>query len=167
MKRIYKYTLISIFAVMIFSCQEGWLDPKPLSIFVPESIYIDKAGLDAVLLSTRKNLRNEYYAGPNVFDNELVCTDAFVSGNKSNIATHNFPIQVVPTGTGLHNFFNSWDNAYNQIRNANVVISRIDEPEWISDQDKNEILGEAYFHRAYWYYRLVHQFGDVPFLNKE
>ncbi len=167
MKRTYKYILLSVFAFLIFSCEESWLDPKPLSIFVPENIYIDKAGLDAVLLTNRKNLRNEYYGGPNVFDNELVGTDAFVSGNKSNQATHNFPLQVTPTGTGLHDFFDSWNNAYNQIRNANVVISRIDLPEWAGEQDKNEILGEAYFHRAYWYYRLVHQFGDVPFLNKE
>ena len=36
-----------------------------------------------------------------------------------------------------------------------------------NEQEKNEILGEAYFHRAYAYYRLVHQFGDVPFLGKE
>lgn len=167
MKRIYKLLITGVFVTIMFSCQEGWLDPKPLSIFVPESIYIDKEGLDAVLLTNRKNLRNEHYGGPSVFDNELVSTDAFVSGNKSNQATHNFPIQVTPTGTGLHNFFDSWNNAYNQIRNANVVISRIDDPEWKSEADKNEILAEAYFHRAYWYYRLVHQFGDVPFLNKE
>lgn len=167
MKRTYKYILLSVYIVTMFSCDEGWLDPKPLSIFVPESIYIDKAGMDAVLLTCRKNLRSEYYGGPNVFDNELVTSDCCVSGSKGVTGTHNFVIQVTPNGTGQNNLFNSWDNAYDQIRNANVIISRIDIPDWINEQDKNEILAEAYFHRAYWYYRLVNQFGDVPFLSKE
>lgn len=167
MKRKTKCILLSVFVFILSACDDSWLDTKPLSIFVPESIYIDKAGLDAVLLSNRKNLRPEYYGTPNAFTNELICTEAFVAGNPDLAVTHNFPIQVTPTTTGFHNFFVCWDNAYNEIRNANVVISRIDEPEWINEQDKNEILAEGYFHRAYWYYRLVHQFGDVPFLNKE
>lgn len=29
------------------------------------------------------------------------------------------------------------------------------------------MLGSAFFHRAYRYYRAVHQFGDVPFLEEE
>lgn len=166
MKNNYYIFLMILFG-MIVSCSDDWLDPKPLSIFVPENIYVDKDGLDAVLLTCRKNIRSEYYGGPSVFDNELISTDCFVSGNKSNTATHNFFTQVLPTSSSLHDYNDNWDQAYNQIRNANVVISRIDQPEWMNENDKNEILAEAFFHRAYWYYRLVHQFGDVPFINKE
>ncbi|MEM9326011.1 MAG: RagB/SusD family nutrient uptake outer membrane protein, partial [Bacteroidota bacterium] len=32
---------------------------------------------------------------------------------------------------------------------------------------RNEVLAEALFHRSYWYYRLVHQYGDVPFIGNE
>ncbi|MCG6190521.1 RagB/SusD family nutrient uptake outer membrane protein [Maribellus maritimus] len=167
MKKIFKYTLITFLALLAISCNDEWLTPKPLSIFVPESIYIDKAGMDAVLLTMRKNLRHDFYGAANELTNELITSDLCVAGNKQTSATHNFFTQVMPTGTGQYNFFTHWDVGYNQIRNANVVISRIDAPEWSSEQDKNEILAEAYFHRAYWYYRLVHQFGDVPFLNKE
>src|SRR5690606_26233212 len=33
-----------------------------------------------------------------------------------------------------------------------------------SEAEKNHLLGSAYFHRAARYYRLVHQFGDVPLI---
>jgi hypothetical protein len=167
MKRIIKYTLIAIFSLLAFSCAEDYLEPKPLSIFLPESVFIDKAGMDAALLPLRKNLRHDFYGSANELTNELITSDCAVAGNKQTSATHNFFTQVTPTGTGQYNFFTHWNVGYNQIRSANVIISRIDDPEWTSEQDRNEILGEAYFHRAYWYYRLVHQFGDVPFLNRE
>lgn len=167
MKRIIKYTLIAIFSLLTFSCAEDYLEPKPLSIFLPESVFIDKAGMDAALLPLRKNLRHDFYGAANELTNELITSDCAVAGNKQTSATHNFFTQVMPTGTGQYNFFSHWNVGYNQIRSANVIISRIDDPEWTSEQDRNEILGEAYFHRAYWYYRLVHQFGDVPFLNRE
>lgn len=167
MKRIIRYILLSVFITAAVSCSEEYLEPKPLSIFLPESVFIDKAGMDAALLPLRKNLRHDFYGSANELTNELITSDCAVAGNKQTSATHNFFTQVTPTGTGQYNFFTHWNVGYNQIRSANVIISRIDDPEWTSEKDKNEILGEAYFHRAYWYYRLVHQFGDVPFLNKE
>ena len=60
-----------------------------------------------------------------------------------------------------------WTRGYNQIRNANVILSRIDNGKFDTEEIKNAIIAEAYFHRAYWYYRLVHLYGDVPFLNIE
>ena len=45
---------------------------------------------------------------------------------------------------------------------ANTVIGRLDNAEFESDAQQNDILGRAMFHRAYAYYRLTHQFGDVP-----
>ena len=62
---------------------------------------------------------------------------------------------------------NYWTEAYNRIKYANVVISRIDNAEWKTDEERNNILGKAYFHRANVYYRLVHQFGDVPLILEE
>ncbi len=167
MKNLRLYLILALVATTFSSCDESFLQTKPLSIFTPESVYVDKAGMDALLLSLRKNLRHDFYGAANELTNELITSDCAVAGNKQTTATHNFFTQVTPTGTGQYNFFTYWNNAYNQIRNANVVISRINNPEWESEQDMNEILAEGYFHRAYWYFRLIHQFGDVPFLNRE
>ncbi|WP_370445073.1 RagB/SusD family nutrient uptake outer membrane protein [Sphingobacterium multivorum] len=50
---------------------------------------------------------------------------------------------------------------------ANLIISRIDAGTFKDENEKNAILGAAYFQRAYRYFKLVHQFGDVPFIDKE
>lgn len=53
------------------------------------------------------------------------------------------------------------------IRYANTVIGRIDNVTFASEAEKNAVLGTAYFYRAYNYYRLVHQFGDIPLILKD
>jgi hypothetical protein len=60
-----------------------------------------------------------------------------------------------------------WEEGFKGIKYANVVISRIDEASYVSEEKRNAVLGAAYFHRAYRYYRLVHQFGDVPLILEE
>src|SRR5690606_39336245 len=61
-----------------------------------------------------------------------------------------------------------WYEGFKGIKYANVVVSRIDDPQdYQSIEDRNHILGTAYFHRALRYYRLTHQFGDVPLILDE
>ena len=60
-----------------------------------------------------------------------------------------------------------WDLAWNGIKYANTVISRVPKSTIDNETDKNELLAEGYFHRAYWYYLLVNQWGDVPLLLEE
>jgi hypothetical protein len=56
---------------------------------------------------------------------------------------------------------------YRGIKYANTVISRIDDATYKNEAERNQILSAAYFHRALRYYRLTHQFGDVPVTLEE
>lgn len=60
-----------------------------------------------------------------------------------------------------------WDLAWNGIKYANTVITRVPKSNITNEEDKNQLLAEGYFHRAYWYYLLVHQWGDVPLILEE
>ncbi len=150
---------------------EDYLNPKPLSFFVPENIYVDKDGMETLLVTLRRGLRDEYYGSHKLMCVEHYASDIAICAGE-NTEIHNWNTQLKPTSSGGGNdgpqiVRNYYVFAYQQIRNANTIISRINVPSWKSEKEMNEILGEAYFHRAYWYYRLVHQFGDVPFLNQE
>ncbi|MBY5960248.1 RagB/SusD family nutrient uptake outer membrane protein [Membranicola marinus] len=163
-----KLTTIVLIAILFISCDDDWLDPKPLSIYTPDNIYINKQGMEAVLLSLRRDLRADFYGGnPMPLTLELISSDIGVAGEQRQDMVINHDLFSTPTQVGAWEEYRNWEVAYNPIRDANVVISRIEAPEWQSENDKNEVLAEAYFHRAYWYYRLVHQFGDVPFINNE
>ena len=55
----------------------------------------------------------------------------------------------------------SWSTEYTYIRYANLILANIDKADLTTDQ-YNNFLGNAYFFRAYIYFELIKQFGDVP-----
>jgi len=168
MKKTIKYALFTILFFTALSCGDEFLNIKPLSIYTPESIYTNESGFEAVLVSLRKNLRVDFYSDAGGIASELISSDIAISANKAQDAIHNFDTQVLPTGTGgSYDFHEIWTRGYNQIRNANVILSRIEQGTFESEDSKNAIIAEAYFHRSYWYYRMIHLFGDIPFLNIE
>ena len=168
MNKWIKYISISIVGISLSACGDNFLDIKPLSIYTPENVYVDKEGFEGVLINLRKGLRADFYGQGGGLGAELIASDIAISANKQQDAIHNFDTQVLPTGTGAtYDFHEIWDRGFKQVRNANVILARIDGGHFDSEKIKNAIIAEAYFHRAYWYYRFVNLFGDVPFLNNE
>ena len=60
----------------------------------------------------------------------------------------------------------SWDGTYSVIRKANLILSKIDEIPDYNQVEKNKVLGQAYFFRAFHYFDLIRTFGDVPYVDK-
>ncbi len=167
MKKLKIFLYVTLI-LTLFACDDNFLQIKPLSIFTPESIYKDEVGFNGVLVALRKGLRFEYYGQVSALGCEIISSDIAVAANKGADAMHNFNTQLLPTRTGsTYNFFELWDVAFNQIRNANVILARIDQADIKNETTKKAIVAEALFHRSYWYYRLVHVYGDVPFLSLE
>ncbi|MBA6153137.1 RagB/SusD family nutrient uptake outer membrane protein [Gelidibacter maritimus] len=64
-----------------------------------------------------------------------------------------------------------WLYDYEGINRINLAISYLTNPEvtqavGISDNRKNQLLGEVHFLRAFYYFDLVNNFGDVPLLTE-
>ncbi|MEX0772979.1 MAG: RagB/SusD family nutrient uptake outer membrane protein [Balneolales bacterium] len=171
MKRIVKYPLmISIFLLLIVSsCSDNFLTPEPRSFYAPENVYIDEAGFRSLVVTMSKNIKSEHYGDRNTMDNEYAMSDLGVPGAQANSVVKDFPQELTPSGDGgSHDFPGRLFNlSYNSIKNTNVLISRIDEVQWDDEQVRNSLLASAYFYRAYWYYRLVNSYGDVPFIGEE
>lgn len=151
---------------LLVSCSKNWLKPQPESFFTPENTFVDKAGFDGLLLSCRKQLRHEFYDDHCGMTNEYYFSDIGVNGCPDPTDPHDLS-KITPTNLLNTRISWYWTTAWNGIKYANIGISRIDNAKWNSEADKNAILGECYFHRAYWYYRLINQFGDVPYLDHE
>jgi hypothetical protein len=102
-------------------------------------------------------------------DNEHAMSDLAVPGAQNNGVVKDFQQVLTPAGDGgIQDFPGRLFNlSFNSIRNANVLISRIDNIEWGSEEVRNRLLASGYFYRAYWYYRLVNAYGDVPFIGEE
>jgi hypothetical protein len=173
--KINKETVRYITAIWLLigasSCVD--LTPEPLSFYAPENTFMDKEGLDALLVTSRKQIKWEWFgdafnAGycetPIVY--EYAFSDLSVIGSPTVKEIHDLKTQLTPTANAaLH--LRYWDLAWNGIKYANTVITRVPKSNITNEEDKNQLLAEGYFHRAYWYYLLVHQWGDVPLILEE
>lgn len=171
-----KYSIISILTLMMVflttRCSEDFLKPEPLSFFAPENTFVNAEGLNAALIACLRNARHEYYGDTPMFLSEGIFSDIAVEGTTDKTGVHmDMPAQILPAenmdNTDRTKLGRFWTEGYNRIKYANTVISRIDYPVWETEEERNHILGKAYFHRANVYYRLVHQHGDVPLVLNE
>lgn len=55
-----------------------------------------------------------------------------------------------------------WSKYYRGIYRTHFTLESIDRVVWESEEQKNKILGQAYFLRAYMYFDLCRLFGTVP-----
>lgn len=65
---------------------------------------------------------------------------------------------------GFYN--NLWRENYLLISRVNVIINRVPGIEDLSQENKNRIIAEARFLRAFAYFNLVRYFGDVPLITE-
>ena len=176
MKNIYKLlslsAIIAIGSMVLESCKKDWLTPKPLSFFSPENTLTDVVGFNAALNGCARNLKNEWYGDGAPIITETIFSEVAVEGTDDKTGpAQNLDVLIKPDAQLNNGDFNRigwyWDQQWIGIRLANTIISRLPSATAIPEATKNIIKGKAYFYRAYDYYRLTNQFGDVPCPLKE
>lgn len=167
-----KYLILALAALpLLNSCSDSWLEPKPLSFYSPENTYVDAAGLYSALVACERNMRHEFFGDGAPILTEMYTTDIAVhgktdeSGSLVDLDNEMLPSRTKNDMKGKNGWY--WDEGFKGIKYANIVISRLDAATYKDEAEKNGVLGGAYFHRTYRYYKLTHQFGNVPYLNEE
>lgn len=56
-----------------------------------------------------------------------------------------------------------WEGYYKGIARANMAIANLDKVE--NEEMRNQLLGEAYFLRSFFYFELAQLFGEIPVVN--
>ncbi|MGK6350894.1 RagB/SusD family nutrient uptake outer membrane protein [Parapedobacter sp. DT-150] len=153
---------ITVCAITAVSCS-NFLDLAPEYEVNDQNFYSDKNDFEALIMgcySGLQTLHNNAYPflaelttdnvhitlqSPGV--NELECDEMNITSSNAYVST-------------------LWSSSFVTIARANSVLNRIDDAE-MSDADKNQYRGEAYFIRAYCYFNLVRLYGDVPLVTKD
>src|SRR6476660_249482 len=167
----------------VFSCTD--LHNDPIGLLTPEQVSTDPT-LSSVnlsvttsyqMLASTLNLLNEWrWDLGTVFRNDFIVDD---------IASDDVQKKWNPDGdqawmdqvqsfnfTASNQAFNGqWSYDYEGISRANLAISYLTDAAvttkiGIDPTLKNRRLGEVYFLRAFYYFDLVNDFGDVPLLTK-
>jgi len=172
-------------ATLFSSCSESFLEPTPLSFYEPGVTLSSEQGMQAAMAIADRHLRsywthaeNNTGHNSNPMGTEYMFSDMMAYGKTDETATGiNFSIatQLTPQNAGsgetggnsngnVIQYF--WYETYSGLKYANTVINYIDNVTGMDEATKNAYLGRALFHRAYRYYALVFQFGDVPLITQ-
>ena len=153
--------LLTLILLLQISCKEEYLEPEALSFLTPENTYVNKEGFESLLVTMRKNLKVETHGGLHNLIEDFASSDL---GSPWSQLDFN---KLTPNTDQYYRFLGVFTDAFEAIKDANVLISRIDKITWEDKNVRNGLYAEGLWHRAFWYYRLVNCYGDVPFINGE
>jgi hypothetical protein len=154
--------------VGITSCNDDFLNEKPLTFLAPENIYTTDNGLSAGALGLY-----DIYIAPYSTNGQFEKVYCLLFG-----ATDIFRAGYAPTPTVffLHNDNYSptqdflqvlWDDYYQLANNAAIIIDRSAVHEWESSTLKKQTIGEAHFFRAFAHFYLSQLWGPIPLISEE
>lgn len=155
------YIAILAFTAMTFTaCNKDFLERDPYAAINQNTFFTkaEHANLAAMAAYSKLQKLNLHWADAQL---ELGMTGDFTSaGFKDAQAFYvgSFNANETNIVKGI------WQRAYQGIAlcNANITGIKSMQKSIISDDDRDKYLAELYFIRAFWYYRLVQFYGDVP-----
>lgn len=163
MKKQTKIVLSALIAFSAVSCQESFLDLKPISSAASENFYKTAADIKVALNGVYGSLQS---GG--------ISTNRYVFGEISSDNTYPVASGSVTDQDEFDRFYirttnpfvaGRWNNGYNSISRANMLLEKIVDVE-MDETLKRRYTAEAKFLRAFVYFELVRTFGDVPLVTK-
>jgi hypothetical protein len=156
--RIITFSILVLCCIIGTSCKK-FLDTKPSDFVVPEQYYNSEQQLNEALSGVYSSLTTT--STYSLFQNFYLTAGNDVEYYKLNTATpHPANYNILPSEPKINN---TWNDLYKGIDRANYLLANINKPA-MDETKRGAIKGEALFLRAYMYFLLVTQWGDVPML---
>ncbi|MBE8713833.1 RagB/SusD family nutrient uptake outer membrane protein [Sphingobacterium hungaricum] len=162
MKMKFKFIYISAVLIgLMASCNDDFVNKRPLQE-VPEDLVWSDAGLAEAFIY---EIYNGFGVGGFYEQQMASMTDEALfthPGRGINTVTES---RSNPADQGFIMDTYSYQNMYRRIRATNIAIRELKAPRFNDAQKANELLGEAYFLRAYFYQQLLRFYGAVPLVD--
>lgn len=171
MKRVLYILTSGLLALALATSCEKFLDKSPSMGLSEDDVYknyetfrgfLDKA-YDFLDQIYKYHGTNNGRSHPGTFSDELGCiynsaeSRTINSGNwlSQDITGYEIGINSANGGTSIY-------HAYQGLRIVNRVIQDIDKVITITEEGKKELIGQAYFLRAWFYFQLIKRYGGMP-----
>ncbi|MDR1813614.1 MAG: RagB/SusD family nutrient uptake outer membrane protein [Tannerella sp.] len=155
MKKIF-LSIFMIFALLFAGCVD--LTEHPMSVLTPGGYYTSKQGIETLVYSIYSKMRF-LGGGTHFYRLTQMGTDVCQAGLSSHPNLED-NYQMAPTDGPCTSF---WTDAYTVINACNYVTDYLPQVEDMTDAEKKGREAEARFFRAWMYYHLTMQFGDVHY----
>jgi starch-binding outer membrane protein, SusD/RagB family len=154
-------TVPALLMALALAC-DNTLTVEPVNEVAADAAIIDAATARAALAGAYDALQDDvnwtYYSGDfNVFA-DLSGDDVRHSGTFDTYRSADRNTLSAANGTIL----DIWEQLYATINRVNVIIEKLPGVPGLDDDERNDLLGQAYFIRALSYHNLVKLWGGVP-----
>lgn len=169
MKVIRQLFIGLVLAGSMTSCYD-LLTEVPKDFLTPENSYTDRKGFEAALANIYLSIRNDFYANSDQWQNfDLMGVDVDLNNPRTSndVYTEYFYWNTLNADNGIVKKW--WQRLYGYIYSCNVIIDRAESSlvKWNTEEEKNAIVGEAKFLRAFAYSFLGNMWGKAPIVLEE
>lgn len=158
--------------LILFSCKKLVEVPAPVTQLTSDNVYSNNATAAAVLTgiytematipSTTVGTLSGISLGSALSADELTLFGGSANGNVALSQMYlNKLTAGLPTGISV-NATGPWADCYNKIYIVNIALERLAISSSLTPTVRQQLIGEAKFMRAFFYFYLVNLYGDVP-----
>jgi starch-binding outer membrane protein, SusD/RagB family len=164
MKRIIP---ILILIVLGISCQQDILDTEPQNIIAESAVWEDADLIRAYHADLYNAIPHGFYIHMySKYTDEAYNSAPCCCAEHFKLHTYSPDNIAQVGGDWCGNFLYFWDRGYQFNRRINVFLQKMEEEVDIEMEDKDRLIAEAKFLRAYIYFELIKRFGGVPIVEE-
>lgn len=166
MKQFIKNIFLSAFLLSTASCGKNFLTVTPSDVLTDATFFKTEGDAQSALIGAYAQLQDESTFG-NVVDAANI--EWTMSGDLYEQDQNTPRVQLEMLTLPSNNLYigQMYTGLYQGVARANVVIGRVGAMEDLDATVKAQIVAQAKFLRAIYYYKLVNYFGGVPLVTEE
>ena len=171
MKTNILYVIIAILFCGLSSCS-SYLDEEDLSSINSDEYFVTSDGYESLVNSCYSSLRKVWKNEPWLFclgvDIYTRGESELISGSYGNRDVYSSELNEYSTLDAENGYVSDfYTNVYYGIQACNTAIAKSKSVSGVSESTLKQRVAEARFIRAYYYYLLVEQFGDIAIVEDE
>lgn len=167
-RHILKYikTVLGVIAILVNTGCESFVEVDiPDDQLYGDSVFQDESTATAALLAIYADYRdNTLFTGGNQGISYLLghyADELTLYSNLDPLVDAFNTNSIIPSNTYINTI---WNNSFNLVYQANVIIEKIDHSSGLTEEVGNQIMGEALFNRALIHFYLMNLFGEIPYV---
>lgn len=157
---------IIVVATLFYSCSDDFMNKSKLGTLTSSSFFVTENDAFQSVVAAYSDLKDYRYTWSIWCFGDVLSEDATYSGSDDDVqAFARMEAYSYPADNAR--ILDRWQTLFRGVNKANQAIDGISSMDatLFKIQNKNRLLGEAMFLRAYYYHELVLAFGAVPLMT--
>lgn len=158
-------SMILLMLLVLFNGCDSFLEEDPRNLLSPDNFFNSDAEANAAVNGLYHDfMDNNLYSGRGL-------DDVYISGadviGPNRVFGGVEPVQSYTVSEANYGSVRAiWQALYRVVQDANLIVNKVTDNEKLSEEARNQALGETLFLRSLAYYHLTNIWGEVPYYRE-